>query len=99
MLRHLLLALFLIGLSLPAMTVPAQAGTAPIDCHGMPPSDHHPDRDAGKAAGHMCIGCVASPALPSVETPIPLPAAAAVAQPVDALAGADTPPGIPPPRA
>lgn len=98
MLRHLFLALFLIGLSLPAISVPAQAGTAPVDCHGMQPSDHKSDRDAGKAAGHVCIGCVANPALPIVATPIPLPAAAAVAQPVAALAGAQTRPGIPPPR-
>ena len=62
MLRHLLLALFLIGLSLPAMAVSAHAGSAPVDCHGMQPT-HKPDADNGKI-GHFCIGCVASPALP-----------------------------------
>ena len=98
MLHHLLLALFLIGLSLPAISVPAQAGTAPVDCHGMQPSDHKSDRDAGKAAGHVCIGCVANPALPMVATPLPLPPAAPMAYPMAALAGADAPPGTPPPR-
>jgi len=98
MLRHLLLALFLLGLSLPAISVSAHAESVPVDCHGMQPSDHKSDRDAGKAAGHLCIGCVANPALPMVATLLPLPSAAPVAQPMAALAGADAPPGTPPPR-
>ena len=97
MLRHLLLALFLIGLSLPAMAMSAHGERAPVDCHGAPPT-HKPDGDAGKM-GHFCIGCVAHPALPVVEAPLPLPPAAPVAQPMTALAGANAPPGTPPPRA
>ena len=96
MLRHLLLALFLIGLSLPAMALPAQGQSAPVDCHGTQPA-HKPDGDAGKI-GHFCIGCVASPALPAVEAPLILPLAAPIAPPMIALAGADAPPSIPPPR-
>jgi len=96
MLRHLLLALFLIGLSLPAMAVSAHAGSAPVDCHGRQPM-HKTDADGGKT-GHFCIGCVASPALPFADSPLPLPAAAPVAQPMTALAGANAPPSIPPPR-
>lgn len=101
MLRHLFLALFLIALSMPAMTVSARAGTAPVDCHGAQPvsSPHHkPDGDAGKI-GHFCIGCVANPALPVAEAPLALPVAAPVARPMAALAGANAPPSIPPPRA
>lgn len=98
MLRHLLLALFLLGLSLPTISVSAHAETVPVDCHGMQPSDHKPDGDAGKAAGHVCIGCVASPTLPILATLLPFSSAAPVARPMATLAGADTPPGIPPPR-
>ena len=64
MLRHLLLALFLIGLSLPAMALPARGQSAPVDCHGTQPT-HKPDGNAGKV-GHFCIGCVANPALPGL---------------------------------
>lgn len=96
MLRHLLIALFLIGLSLPAMAMSAHAESTPVDCHGTQPA-HKPDGDAGKA-GHFCIGCVANPALPAAEMPLPLPAAAPVAQPMTTLAGANAPPSIPPPR-
>jgi hypothetical protein len=96
MLRHLLLALFLIGLSLPAMALPAQGQSAPVDCHGTQPT-HKPDGNAGKV-GHFCIGCVANPALPAAEAPLPLPPAAPVAQPMTALAGANAPPSTPPPR-
>lgn len=102
MLRHLLLLLFLIGLSLPAMAVSAQqAAAATADCHGAQPANgahHQPEGDSGKV-GHFCIGCVASPALPAVDAPLALPAAAPVARPMAALAGADAPPGLPPPRA
>lgn len=97
MLRHLLLALFLIGLTLPAVAVSAHVESAPVDCHSTPPA-HKPDGDAGKT-GHFCIGCVANPALPAVEAPLPLPLATPVAQPMTALAGANAPPSIPPPRA
>lgn len=97
MLRHLLLALFLIGLSLPAMAGSAHAESASVDCHGSQPT-HKSDGDAGKT-GHFCIGCVANPALPAAEPPLPLPAAAPVAQPMTALASANAPPSIPPPRA
>lgn len=96
MLRHLLLALFLIGLSLPAMAVSPHVESAPADCHGKRPT-HKPDADGGKT-GHFCIGCVASPALPFTDSPLPLPAAAPIAQPMTALAGANAPPSIPPPR-
>lgn len=96
MLRHLLLALFLVGLSLPAMAVSAHAGSTPVDCHGTQPT-HRPDGDAGKV-GHFCIGCVANPALPATEAPLPIPLAAPVARPMTALAGANVPPGTPPPR-
>lgn len=97
MLRHLLLALFLIGLSLPAMAVSAHAESTPVDCHGTPPV-HKSDGDAGKT-GHFCIGCVANPVLPVAAAPLPLPVAAPVAQPMTALASANAPPSIPPPRA
>lgn len=96
MLRHLLLVLFLIGLSLPAMAGSAHDPSTPVDCHGTQPAPK-PDGDAGKM-GHFCIGCVASPALPTVEAPLPVPIAAPVAQSMTALAGADAPPSIPPPR-
>lgn len=97
MLRHLLLALFLIGLSLPAMAVPTHGQSAPVDCHGAQPT-HKPDGDTGKM-GHFCIGCVANPALPAVQAPLPLPPAAPAPQPMTALAGANAPPSTPPPRA
>lgn len=97
MLRHLLLALFLIGLSLPAMAVSAHAENAPVDCHDSQPAHPKPDSDGGKAS-HFCIGCVANPALPVAETPLSLRAAKPVAQPMIALAGANAPPSIPPPR-
>ena len=100
MLRHLILALFLIGLSLPAIAVSAHAEAVPTDCHGARPANaphHKPDGDTGKT-GHFCIGCVASPALPAAKTPPALRAAAPVAQPMTALTGANAPPSVPPPR-
>ena len=59
---------------------------------------HAPVTSDGGKTGHFCIGCVASPALPFADSPLPLPAAAPVAQPMTALAGANAPPSIPPPR-
>lgn len=96
MLRHLLLALFLIGLSLPAMAVSAHAESASVDCHGSQPA-RKSEGDVGKS-GHFCIGCVANSALPAVEVPLALGPAVPVAQPLTRLASADIPPSIPPPR-
>ena len=101
MIRHLLLALFLIGLSLPSVTAPAQAEVMVSDCHGTVPTDtphHQPDSDGGQGAGHMCIGCVASSAAAVAATPMPLLALLPMAQPMASLAGANAPPSTPPPR-
>ncbi|WP_439567440.1 hypothetical protein [Sphingopyxis sp.] len=101
MFRHLVLALFLIGLSLSSVTAPVQAETAVTDCHGATPVDtphHQPDGDAAKAASHVCIGCVASIPADAVAAPIALPALLPPVQPMAALAGANAPPSIPPPR-
>ncbi|WP_432770796.1 MAG: hypothetical protein HEQ22_08720 [Sphingopyxis sp.] len=101
MIRHLLLALFLIGLSLSSVTAPVQAQPGNADCHGaMPvePSHHQPDADDGKAAGHVCIGCVASTPAALVAAPAALAALLPPVQPMAARAGANAPPSIPPPR-
>lgn len=104
MLRHLLLALFLIGLSLPAIAVPARAGTAApavAGCHDAMPTGaphHRPDGDDGKATGHLCIGCVASTTLPTAEAPFRPAIIRPAALPTTAPDGAEIPPGIPPPR-
>ena len=101
MLRHLLLLLFLIGLSLPSVIAPVRAESVVTDCHGaMPlePSHHQPDADDGQAAGHMCIGCVASTPAAAAAAPLPAPAAAPPILPMATLPGATTPPSIPPPR-
>ena len=63
MIRHLLLALFLLGLSLPSVTSPLQPEAIATDCHGAMPVDsspHQPDGEGNKAAAHICIGCIAS---------------------------------------
>ncbi|PKP88294.1 MAG: hypothetical protein CVT78_03305 [Alphaproteobacteria bacterium HGW-Alphaproteobacteria-17] len=101
MLRHLILLLFLVGLSLPSVAVPVQAETVAADCHGAAPAlpPHHQDeRDGGKTAGHMCIGCVANAPAATVTAPVALPPLVPPVQPMAALAGADVPPSIPPPR-
>jgi len=104
MLRHLFLALFLIGLSLPAIAVPARAGTAAsaaASCHDAMPAGaphHRPDGDDGKAAGHLCIGCVANAALPTAEAPFRHAIVRPAALPMTAPDGAEIRPGIPPPR-
>lgn len=99
--RHLLLALFLIGLSLPSVTALVQAETIVADCHGaMPvePSHHQPDADDGKTAGHMCIGCVASTPAVAAAARVPLPALLPPILPMATLTGANAPPSVPPPR-
>ena len=99
--RHLLLALFLIGLSLPSVTAPVQAESQASDCHGAMPADkphHQPDADDGKGAGHMCIGCVASTPPAPIAAPLPLPALLPPVLPMTTLAGANARPSIPPPR-
>ena len=101
MIRHLLLALFLIGLSLPSVTAPVQAETMVADCHGaMPvePSHHQPDADEGQATAHVCIGCVASTPAVAAAAPLPLPALLPSIRPMATLTGANAPPSIPPPR-
>ncbi|MGQ3101348.1 MAG: hypothetical protein ACT6Q5_11420 [Sphingopyxis solisilvae] len=101
MLRHLILLLFLVGLSLPTVAVPVQAEAVTVDCHGAAPAlpQHHQDeRDGGKTAGHMCIGCVASTRAATVTAPVAAPSLVPPVQPMAALAGADVPPSIPPPR-
>lgn len=104
MLRHLILALFLLALSLPAVATPAHAETAPAaaHCHGSADSDSrsHPQKDAdtGKA-GHICIGCAAKGAPLLIIAPVASPARAPTPQPLAKLAGADLPPRTPPPRA
>ncbi len=101
MLRHLILLLFLVGLWLPSVAVPVQAGTVAADCHGTAPAapQHHQDeRDGGKTTGHMCIGCVASTPAATVTAPVALPSLASAVQPMAALTGANAPPSIPPPR-
>ncbi len=101
MLRHLLLALFLISLSLPSVTAPVQAESMVTDCHGaMPvePPHHQPDADDGKTAAHVCIGCVASTPAVGAAAPMPLPALLPPILPMATLTGANAPPSIPPPR-
>lgn len=101
MIRQLLLALFLIGLSLPSVTAPVQAESIVIDCHGtMPvePSHHQPDADDGHAAAHVCIGCVAGAPAVAAAAPMPLPALLPQILPMATLTGANAPPSIPPPR-
>lgn len=101
MLRHLLLALFLIGLSLPSVAAPVQAESLASDCHGAMPAEtphHQPDADDGQGAGHMCIGCVASTPAVAAAAPMPLPALPPPILPMVTLAGANAPPSIPPPR-
>lgn len=97
MLRHLLLALFLIGLSLPAISVSAHAETTRVDCHDMQPAQHKPDGDSGKT-GHFCIGCVANPAMPVAQVPLSVSPASPIGRPMAALASTNARPGIPPPR-
>jgi hypothetical protein len=101
MLRHLLLALFLIGLSLPSVTAPVQAESQASDCHGAMPTEmphHPPDADDGQGASHMCIGCVASTPAVAAAAPMPLSALLPPILPMVTLAGANAPPSIPPPR-
>lgn len=101
MIRHLLLALFLIGLSLLPVTAPVQAESMVTDCHGGMPFDtshHQPDADNGKAASHVCIGCVASTPAAAAATRAPLPALLPPIRPMAILTGANTPPRILPPR-
>ncbi len=101
LIRHLLLALFLIGLSLPSVTAPVQAEAMVTDCHGAMPVDtplHQPDTDDGKGAAHVCIGCVASTPAVAAAAPMPLPALLPAILPMATLAGANAPPSIPPPR-
>lgn len=101
MLRHLFLTLFLIGLSLSSMTAPVQAETAEAGCHGAMPAEtphHQPDADDGKAAAHVCIGCVASTPAVAAVAPLPLPALLPSIRPMATLTGANAPPSIPPPR-
>ncbi|BBB08919.1 hypothetical protein [Sphingopyxis sp. EG6] len=99
--RHLLLALFLIGLSLPSVTAPVQAESQASDCHGAMPAEiphHPPDADDGQGASHMCIGCVASTPPAPIAAPLPLPALLPPVLPMVTLAGASARPSIPPPR-
>lgn len=101
MFRRLFLALFLIGLTLSSMAVPMRAEAALPNCHSIVPADalhHQPDADEGKAAGHLCIGCAANSAPAIAAVLIPLPALLPPAGPMTALAGANAPPSIPPPR-
>lgn len=101
MIRHLLLALFLIGLSLLPVTAPVQAESMATDCHGAMPIDtshHQPDADNGKAASHVCIGCVASTPAAAAATRAPLPALLPPIRPMAILTGANAPPRILPPR-
>jgi hypothetical protein len=101
MIRHLLLALFLIGLSLLPVTAPVQAESMVTDCHGGMPFDtshHQPDADNGKAASHVCIGCVTSTPAAAAATRAPLPALLPPIRPMAILTGANAPPRILPPR-
>lgn len=103
MLRHLILALFLIGLTLPSIAAPAAAADAAAmtDCHTMPVDGGKPgkmDHDGGPA-GHVCIGCIANVAQPMMAMRQPAPPTPPHPRPMIALAGADIAPSIPPPRA
>ncbi|MBK6414908.1 hypothetical protein [Sphingopyxis sp.] len=101
MLRHLFLTLFLIGLSLPSVTAPVQAEAMVTDCHGAMPVDsshHQPDGDGSRAAGHVCIGCIASTPTAAAAAPMPLPKILPPILPMTELASANAPPSIPPPQ-
>ncbi|MBW8294985.1 MAG: hypothetical protein K0M74_04110 [Sphingopyxis sp.] len=101
MIRHLLLSLFLIGLSLSSVTTLVQAESRVTDCHGamqVDTSHHQPDADDGKAAAHVCIGCVASTPAVAAATRVRLAALLPPIRPMATLTGANAPPSIPPPR-
>ena len=101
MIRHLLLALFLLGLSLPSVTSPLQPEAIATDCHGAMPVDsspHQPDGEGNKAAAHICIGCIASTPAAAAAAPMRLPKLLPPLLPMATLAGANAPPSIPPPR-
>lgn len=101
MLRHLILLLFLVGLSLPSVAVPMQGETVAADCHGAAPAvpqQHQDESDGGKPPGHMCIGCVASTPAATVTAPVALPPLVPPVQPMATLAGDSARPSIPPPR-
>jgi hypothetical protein len=101
MLRNIILALFLLTLALPAMTLPvpaAERSTMAEDCHGMPADDDSGKHDGQDMRLHGCIGCIAplSSALPATRVEplgfIP------VAEPVRCLIGTTPRPSLPPPR-
>jgi hypothetical protein len=102
MLRHFILAFFLIALALPAMAVsmPAaqDASAAKEDCHGVP-MKHEGKAPADDHAGlHGCIGCVAPT---NAAQPVAVLSAISFvpfADPVRRLSGTSPRPSLPPPR-
>lgn len=104
MLRHLILALFLIGLSLSAVAAPAQAApdTAAQSCHNavsVAGVHHRQDGDSGKAAvKHVCVGCIAGCTPPAASDPLPCRAMAPTAPPATTPAAREAEPTTPPPR-
>lgn len=98
-----MIALFLIGLALPSIAVPVQAASvAATGCHeAMPNTGQHgqPDTDSGKGMDHICVGCIATASPSMLSATANAPVAAADALPPGPLAGAESPPRTPPPRA
>ena len=101
MLRHFILAIFLIALAMPAMAVEtpsAHAMAVSEDCHGMPSQDQTEGDPEADVRLHGCIGCVAP-----TDAVQPMSARFAgafilVVAAVRPLSGISPRPGIRPPR-
>jgi hypothetical protein len=101
MLRHFILAIFLIALALPAIAVATPSvnvAAASEDCHGMSSQDDKGgDHESGMRI-HSCIGCVAPT---NTAPPLAEPLAVSFitfAEPVIHLSGTSPRPSLPPPR-
>ena len=101
MLRHFILAIFLIALSLPAIAVATPSVNdfaASEDCHGMSSQDDEGGDPESGPRIHSCIGCVApTNAAPPLAEPVTfrfIPFAELVVY----LNGTSPRPSLPPPR-
>lgn len=99
MLRHFILAIFLIALALPAMATPSAHATAVSeDCHGKPSPDQTEGEPESDARLHGCIGCVAPTEAVQPMATRTLAAFIPVFAAVRPLSGISPRPGIRPPR-
>ena len=101
MLRHFILAIFLIALALPAIAVASPSvnvAAASDDCHGMSSQDDKVGDHESGIRIHNCIGCIApTNAAPPVAKPLRF-SFITYSVPVIHLSGTSPRPSLPPPR-